>query len=122
MLGLLALAALSACSSANPVTKSDIKQYTGINLCPAVTIEDLTTTEERDTTPGFSFHVAIDMPPACTASFERQLAALSRDECSSMRVRQSGCSMQAAYPAAAEHTSTMIYPLSGNRFDLRFYE
>jgi len=122
ILGLWCLAALSACSSATPVTKSGIERYTGIKLCPGATVHDLTTVEERDTTPGFSYHVTLDVPLSCAASFERQLAALSHNECTPERLRRTGCFMQDVYPAVEKRSSMMIGPLRANRFDLRFYE
>lgn len=117
---LAALIGLGACASADPVTVRDINNYTGIVLCPAAAVRDLTTKEERDTTPGFSFHVTVGLTPDCAASFERQLATLSPTECTLERVRASGCFVQDAYPTSTKHSSIMVHPLGGNRFDLRF--
>lgn len=111
---------LDACSSDGPVTARTIQRYTGVELCPAATVRDLTSKEERDTTPGFSFHAAVELTPECTASFERQLAKLSPVECTPERVTQLGCFVQDAYRASGRHTSIMVHPARNGRFDIRF--
>jgi hypothetical protein len=120
-MSMVCFTSLGACSSASPVTAKDIQHYTGIELCPAAAVHDLTSKEERDTTPGFSFHVTLGVPSDCVASFERQLAKLSPSECSPERVLGPGCFVRDAYPTAGKHTSIMVHRLGDNRFDLRFY-
>lgn len=116
-----ALIGLSACRSADPVTVLDIKDYTGVDLCPAAAVHDVTTKEERDTTPGFSFHVIVGLTPKCAASLEKQLVAISPTECTLEHVRGQGCFVKDAYPTSAKHSSIMVHPVGRNRFDLRFY-
>jgi hypothetical protein len=116
-----ALVELSGCS-ANPLTISDFKHYTGIALCPAARFRDVTTPEERDTTPGFSFHVKLGLSPKCAKDFERQLAALSPPECASNLLRPDGCHVEDAYAVAGVHTSIIARPIATGEYDVRFWE
>lgn len=75
---ILVLCPLCACSRADrPITSADIKRYTGIQLCEAATIKDVTTPEETDTVPGFSYHVILTMPQHYQRSFEFQINHLT---------------------------------------------
>ena len=69
------------------MTVLDIKDFTGIELCPAAAVQDVTTKEERDTTPGFSFHVIVWLALKCAALFKRQVVAISRTECALEHMR-----------------------------------
>lgn len=121
-IAILALAGLSACSTADPVTVRDFKRYTGVALCPAAQIRDLTTPEERDTTPGFSFHVRLKLNRTCAAAFERQLARVSPSDCASNLLRPHGCTVDDAYAASGMHTSIATVPIAPGEYDVRFWE
>ena len=49
-------ACLSRCSPS-----SDLKRETGTEVCPGANVQDLTTLEEEDTTPGFSHHLLLSL-------------------------------------------------------------
>lgn len=119
---MLTLAGSSACSTADPVTSRDFKRYTGVTLCPAAQIRDLTTPEERDTTPGFSFHVRLKLNRACAAAFERQLAEVSPPACASNLIRPYGCMIDDAYPASGIHTTIATVAVAPSDYDVRIYE
>lgn len=106
-----------------PTTAADVKQYTSLRLCNGAKVRDLTTPEERDTTPGFSFHVDLVLPPACKADFESQLATLGGGQCVHS-AEGADCLVQDAsvHGATKKHTSIMAKALGGARYDLRFYE
>lgn len=119
---ILALVGSSTCSTADPVAVDDFRHYTGIALCPAARIRDLTTPDERDTTPGFSFHVRLQLNQECAASFERQLARLSPPACSSNLLRPNGCMVDDAYAASGMHASIATVPITTGIYDVRFWE
>jgi hypothetical protein len=108
--------AAGSCAQAEPVSVPDIEHYTGIKLCPDTVIRDLTTKEERNTFVGFSFHVELAMSAACRASFEEQLANMS-SECAPLTVE--GCFVDASEIGPANIT---VHPISGGRYDVRFWE
>ncbi len=108
------------CSSANPVTARDIKHYTGIELCPTAAVRDLTTQQERDTTPGFDFHASLKLDATCAASFERQLASIAPDECVPERVHAAGCYATGDQTKTAMHTTIIVRSTGTGLYDLRF--
>lgn len=114
------LTSLGACSAA-PVKSADVEHYTGILLCPSAVVRDLTTGEERNTTPGFSFHVEIVVKSACEASFRKQLAALPTSGCAATANLSGGCFVKDAFPKASKSTSIMVFASGEHRYDLRFY-
>ena len=122
ILSLAAFSSLLACSSADPVSRNDIKHYTGIELCSLAHLTDLTTSKERDATPGFSFHVRLGLDAKCADDFERQLAALSPPDCAGKPLQPSGCFVRDAYAVAGKHTSIMVKPVATGQYDVRFYE
>src|SRR3954464_5487930 len=101
------LAFVGACSP-TPVTVADVRRYTGIGLCDAAGLKDLTTHEERETVPGFSYHVALQFDATCEASFRRQLALLPASSCDRTADLSRGCFVQDAYPTASKHTSIAV--------------
>jgi hypothetical protein len=118
----VAFALLLASCSAPPVRASDITHYTGLTLCPGARVTDLTTPEERDTTPGFSFHVVLTLDRACEAQLIQQLAELSARDCSPAWTRKNGCVVLDASVGGRtrKHTSVGVTPLGSGRYDLRF--
>lgn len=108
------------CARAEPVNASSVREYTGLRLCPGAVVRDLTATEQRDTTPGFSFHVELAMNASCTSEFERQLRAMG---CPTP-LSTGGCYVQDAskYGVTERHTSISIHPSSAGRYNLRFYQ
>ena len=112
---------VSACSP-TPVTVADVRHYTGIGLCDAAGLKDLTTQQERDTVPGFSYHVALNLNATCEASFRRQLAQLPTSSCYAAADLSGGCFVQDAYPTASKHTSIVVTSLGSGRYDMSFYE
>lgn len=110
-----------ACAPAEPVSRSTITQYTGLELCADVDVRDLTTPQERDTVPGFSFHVELGMTPQCRQAFERQLAEMG---CSATLTPAHGCHVEDAsgHGRTRHHASIMVRPLSNGRYDLRVYQ
>lgn len=116
-------AAMSACSSAEALTVADIRYYTGLTLCEGVAVHDLTLRQERNVaTPGFSFHVVLQLDAACEASFRKQLAALPTSNCRASGGLSRGCFVEDAYPKAIKHTSIAVTTLGSGRYDMRFYE
>jgi hypothetical protein len=113
----------TGCSAA-PVNASDVKRYTGVRLCDAATVRDRTTPEERDTTPGFSFHVVLRMPAACQRDFEAQLAEIAGAECPNWPHAQRACLILDASKRGStkKHTTVNATALGGGLYDLRFYE
>ena len=93
--------------------------YRSLRLCNGAVVRDLTTPEERDTTPGFSFHVDLALPPACKADFEKQLATLAGADCIA-----ADCFVEdtSVHGATKKHTTIMTRALGGTRYDLRFFE
>ena len=85
-------------------------------------MKDLTTPEERDTVPGFSYHVALQLDATCEASFRRQLALLRSSSCEAAADLSRGCFVQDAYPRASEHTSIAVSSRGSGGYDMRFYE
>lgn len=111
---------VGGCAQAEPVNASFVREYTGLRLCPGAVVRDLTTTEERDTTPGFSFHVELAMSASCSSEFEQQLGAMG---CPTP-LSTGGCYVQdtSKYGVSERHTSLGIHPSSQGRYDLRFYQ
>ena len=112
---------VSACS-ADPVTNADVRHYTGLLLCPSTLVRDLTSNQERDTTPGFSFHVSIALDPSCETSFRNQLAGLAKSGCTTDASLSRGCYVEDAYPKAGEHTSIIVSKVGRRTYDMRFYQ
>lgn len=108
------------CAQVEPINPSFIREYTGLQLCPGAVVRDLTTTEERNTTPGFVFHAELAMNASCTPEFERQLEAMG---CQTP-LSTAGCGVQdtSKYGVTRRHTSLSIHPSSEGRYDLRFYQ
>jgi len=113
-------ATISACS-ADPVTAVDIRHYTGLSLCEGAPVKDLTTRQERDTVPGFSYHVAFRLNASCEASFREQLAALPTSGCHATGDLSRGCAVEDAYPKADKHTAIMVTSLGSGQYEMRFY-
>lgn len=82
LLGFLTLAVASC--SPKPLIPADVTRYTGIRLCDGAQVRDLTSRQERDVTPGYSFHVEVLLPPTCEGAFEEQLAAFPVGSCAHM--------------------------------------
>ena len=120
-LSLAGLLAVGACST-QTVTASDIRHYTSIALCPTASVSDLTTQEERDTVPGFSFHVMLKMDAPCAISFERQLAAVAPVECVRNRLHVAGCYAIGNETKTAMHTTIVVRPTGKGLYDLRFFD
>lgn len=114
--------AIAGCAP-KPTTAADVTRYTSLRLCDGGAVRDLTTPEERDTAPGFSFHVDVVLPLACKEDFERQLATLAGSQCAHL-AQGIGCFVEDASVRGAtkKHTSVMARPLGGAHYDLRFYE
>lgn len=112
--------ASGGCARAESIDASFVREYTGLQLCPGAVVRDLTTVEERDTTPGFSFHVELVMDASCIAEFEQQLGVMG---CPTP-LSAVGCYVQDAskHGLTERHTSLMIGPSSEGQFDLRFYQ
>jgi hypothetical protein len=120
-LGAVAIFAFGACSDRS-VTANDIKRYTAIALCPTAGIEDLTTREERNTTPGFSVHAKLKLDNACAVSFARQLASAAPTECNSKRLHSGGCYALGNETKTAMHTTIIARATGGGVYDLRLFE
>lgn len=116
--------AFTAACSANPMMRADVSRYTGLQLCEATAVRDLTSREERDTTPGFSFHVQLDLPADCEAALAAQMARLEPAHCGSWPKVSRICFIQDASirGPAKKHTTIMAEALGGGRYDVRFYE
>ena len=112
---------VSACS-ADPVTTADVRRYTGLSLCSSASVRDLTSNQERDTTPGYYFHVRIALDPTCDSSFRNQLAGLPKSGCTTAASLNQGCYVEDAYPKAAKHTSIMVSEVGRRTYDMRFYQ
>jgi hypothetical protein len=110
--------AIAGCTP-KPMTAADVDKYTSLRLCNGTVVRDLTTPDERDATPGFSFHVDLALPPACRADFENQLATLAGADCIA-----ADCFVEdtSVHGATKKHTIIMTRALGGTRYDLRFYE
>jgi hypothetical protein len=118
IVALLSLLSLCACRWSGPITAEDVKHFTAIELCPAAGLQDLTSTQELDTWPGFSYHIKLTLDDRCEASYFRQLADLG---CSPQQVRTVGCAVEDD-PKTEQHTSIMVSPLGSGHYDMRFYE
>jgi hypothetical protein len=112
------------CAPPAPVGADDVTRYTGLTLCPGSLITDRTTAEERDTVPGFSFHVVLKLDQSCEAKLIDQLARLSPRGCPPAWTRQRGCYIEDASVVGLtkKRTSIMITPAGAGRYDLRFYQ
>jgi hypothetical protein len=108
---------LSGCSPS-----SDLKRETNIRLCPGAGVQDLTTQQERNTTPGFSYHLRLSLDPTCARDFERQLSSISPRECPIEWLRKNGCTVMDTYAASGKHTTIMAKPISPDKYDVRFYQ
>jgi hypothetical protein len=117
----LAFLALAACSARSTIV-SDIRRYTNITLCPTAGVQILTTQEERDTTPGFSFHAKLKLDAACASSFERQLASVAPTECVPKRVHFGSCYALGNETNTAMHTTIAVRSYGNGIYDLRFFE
>ena len=117
----VAIIGVSGCS-ANPITTDDVRHDTGISLCQSTLVRDLTSSEERDTVPGFSFHVEFSLDSACESSFRKQLAELPTSSCALTTDLSQACYVEDAFPKAAEHTSIMVSALGRRTYDMRFYQ
>lgn len=115
--GVAAALCLSGCSPS-----SDLKRETSIQFCPNAGVQDFTTPQERDTTPGFSYHLRLTLDPACARDFERQLSAISPKECPIEWLRKNGCTVMDSYAAAGKHTTIMAKPMSPGQYDVRFFQ
>jgi hypothetical protein len=102
--------------------RSDFEKYTSLKLCPGDRLVDRTTSQERDTTPGFSFHIEVQLNRSCAAQFEHQLAILDPTGCGPARLRATGCFIQDVWPHAKKHTTLYVTPISASRYDVRFAE
>lgn len=98
-----------------------MREYTGIDLCPSARVIDLTTAAERDTVPGFSFHVGLSLDRACDASFRRQLAAISPPDCAATALRRHGCTILDVARHAGPHATIIVVPADRGHYDMRFY-
>jgi hypothetical protein len=122
----IALALLSivmdGCST-GPVTATVVKRYTRLRLCPAAGVQDLTTTEERDMTPGFSFHVALRLPASCQEDFEAQLVSLAGPECPDWPHASRSCFIMDASRRGStkKHATIVVTVIGEGRYDIRFY-
>jgi len=114
--------ALGACASSGPASSDDVEHYTGISLCPSTRVEDLTTEQERDTAPGFSYHVQLTMDRLCARDFELQLSRISQGACTPDLLRSSGCSVQDASGVTGKHVSISALVIGAGRYDVRFYQ
>lgn len=119
---LIGTLAVEGCGHPQPISAADVHHYTGLQLCPTAQVIDLTTPRERDTVPGFSYHIRLDLDRTCGSSLQTQLAKLWPSECPAAKLNADGCFIQDAWPKAAKHTTIVMRPLGGNRFDLAFYE
>ncbi|WP_150291604.1 hypothetical protein [Sphingobium estronivorans] len=111
---------LAACGTPQAVTQTEIKEYMGLEICRTAEVHDLTTPEERNTTPGFSYHIKLQFDPECADQFKRQLQRISPVECAMERVQVTGCWIQDAKPQSGKHTSVAVHPLGATSFDVRF--
>lgn len=112
---------LGACSPRS-MTASDVQRYTDIELCPTAGIQDLTTQEERNTTPGFSFHAKLTLDAACAMSFERQLASVAPVECVAKHVHSGGCYALGNETKTATHSTIIAKAIGSGVYDFRFFE
>ena len=119
---LLAPIHLSACSSDTVVGIADIKTNTGIDLCPNAIVTDVTTAEERSTTPGFSYHVELDLDQPCDVAFLTQLNTHWPHECSSDILKVNGCAILDTRPRSNKRATAIIRRLSEGSYDFRFYQ
>lgn len=118
----LAILLVAGACSSRSVTVSDIQHYTNIALCPTAAVQDLTTQDERDTTPGFSFHAKLELNAACAATFERQLASVAPVECVPKRVHSGGCYAVGDETKTAMHTTISVRATGNGTYDLRFFK
>jgi hypothetical protein len=119
----MGLMALTACHGGGPTVQvSEFERYTGIGLCASDRLLDRTSDQERNLTPGFAFHVELELDRSCDPQFEEKLSAVSRQECTPTRVKAGGCFVADASPLAQKHSSLTVKPLSANRYDVRFWE
>jgi hypothetical protein len=120
-LPLAATVVILAGCGADPGSVDGVHHYTGLALCDGTKVNDLTTPEERETVPGFSYHVAFRLDAACQASFRRQLAELPGNNCPANGDLSRGCSVQDAYPKANKHTTITVTSLGSGQYDMRFF-
>lgn len=119
----MGLMAVAACHGRSPVLQaSDFERYTGVKLCASDRLLDRTSDQERDVTPGFTFHVELELDRRCHPQFEERLARLSLQGCTPTRARAEGCFVEDASPHAEKHSSLIVKPLSANRYEVRFWE
>jgi hypothetical protein len=118
----LILPALAGCSP-KPLGLADIEHYTGLRPCEGSVARDLTTNAERNTTPGFSFHVQLQVPPACTGPFEAQVRALPGAHCGGWPQSARTCFVEDEPKGRAQkHTNVAAHTLGGASYDLRLWE
>ena len=110
---------LAACG--HPDGTAQLQNYTGIALCPSAKVSDLTTTEERATYPGFSYHVALTLDPACDTGFRQALARVSPQECPTRTLRRHGCTIRDLARQPGRHATMLVVPGSGGEYDVRIY-
>lgn len=120
---LLALPLILNGCAPRPMDVSELRHYTGLKLCDGARVHDLSTRQERDTTPGFSFHVTLAMPQMCRSSFEGQVRRLAGGNCASLSDRFACFVMDASASGTTHiHTSLAVQQTAGSEYDLRFYE
>jgi hypothetical protein len=100
---------------------AEIRHYTGLSLCQGADVRDLTTREEKETTPGYSYHVALTLDAGCEASFRKQLAELPGNNCNATGDLSRGCAVEDAYPKAQKHTSITLRSLRPGQYDMSFW-
>lgn len=113
--------ALEAINS-RPFSQAEFEHYTGVELCAGDRVDDQSSLEERDTVPGFSYHLRVQLDRSCHRQFEDKVAALWPKECEANRIKASGCQIQDAWPHAKKHTSMSLTPLSPDHYDVRLWE
>jgi hypothetical protein len=105
-----------------PLTPSGFHRFTGVELCTGDQLSDRSSDAERNTVPGFAFHVEVQLDRSCPSKFEDKLAMLAPRECATDKVKSGGCYVKDAWPHATEHTTVIVKPLTADRYEVRFWE
>ena len=104
------VAAMALASCGHPDGTAQLQHYTGIALCPAARVRDLTTLEERNTYPGFSYHANLALNAACDTSFRQALARMSPQECPASTLRRHGCTIRDLAHQPGRHATMLVVP------------
>lgn len=101
--------------------RAELKDRLGVELCRTARVTDLTTDAERNSYPGYSYHVSLQLDTACDSAFRQQLAELAPPECPVRTLRRHGCTIHDVARAAGRHATVLVVPGRSGAYDVRFF-